>query len=43
MSSNNNDQNFEDESNDEHDFYQLVLVCSIATITLTNFKEKKTL
>ena len=43
MSSNNNDQNFDDESDDEHDFYQLVLAgCAIAA-TLTSFKEKKTL
>ena len=41
MSSNNNDQNFDDESNDEHDFYQLVLPSCAAAITLTSFKEKK--
>ena len=41
MSSNNNDQNFEDESDNEHDFYQLVLAGCVATLTITSFKEKK--
>ena len=46
MSSNNNDTNqqiFEDESNDEHDFYQLVLARYDTTITLTSYKGKETL
>ncbi|RVX08681.1 Protein ALP1-like [Vitis vinifera] len=41
MPSNNNDQNFDDESDDEHDFYQLVLAGCAAAATFTNFKEKK--
>ena len=40
MSSNNNDQNFDDENGDEHDFYQLVLAGCAATVKLTSFKEK---
>ena len=43
MSSNNNDQNFEDESDDEHDFYELVLTGCAAIATHTSYKEKKTL
>ena len=43
MSSNNNDQNFDDENGDEHDFYQLVLAGCAAAIKPTSFKEKKTL
>ena len=39
MSSNNNDQNFDD----EHDFYLLVLAGCAATLTITSFKEKKNL
>ncbi|KAL6345455.1 hypothetical protein AAG906_017174 [Vitis piasezkii] len=41
MPSNNNDQNFDDESDDEHDFYQLVLAGCAAAATFTSFKEKK--
>ena len=41
MPSNNNDQNFDDESDDEHDFYQLVVAGCAAAATFTNFKEKK--
>ena len=41
MSSNNNDQNFEDESNGEHDFYRLVLAGCVVVVILTSFKEKK--
>ena len=37
MSSNNNDQNFEGESDDEHDFYQLPLVGCAAIVTLSSF------
>ena len=43
MSSNNNDQNFDDESGDEHDFYQLVLAGCATAVKLTSFKEKKNL
>ena len=43
MSSNNNDQNFDDESDDEHDFYQLVLGGCAVAATHTSFKGKKTL
>ena len=43
MSSNNNDQNFDDENGDEHDFYQLVLAGCAVAATLTSFKEKKNL
>ena len=41
MPSNNNDQNFDDESDDEHDFYQLVLAGCAAAATFTSFQEKK--
>ena len=37
MSSNNNDQNFDDENGDEHDFYQLVLAGCAAIVTLSSF------
>ena len=43
MSSNNNDQNFDDESDDEHDFYQLVLGGCAVAATHTSFKGKKNL
>ena len=43
LSSNNNYQNIEDESDDEHDFYELVLTGCAAIATHTSYKEKKTL
>ena len=43
MPSNNNDQNFDDESDDEHVFYQLVLGGCAVAATHTSFKGKKTL